>query len=283
VSRQPAHPGTSPDCPICLGQGVEVVANGLVAEASLCRCVGTCVACGGSGFVRENSVIKRGTMRRCVCAAAMARVARFANSGIPARHANSSRASFRPYNRGTAMVLTVVSTFVRDFSKSSEQRGLVLYGAVGRGKTHLAVSVAREMVLTGGFSARFIEFSHLLSDLKAGFEAKRGIHSLMAPLVEVDLLVIDELGKGRSTEFELMVIDELISRRYNAMRPIIATTNYAPGAASGLSVANAALPNRSLPSLLDRIGERPYSRLRETCDFVHVRGDDFRERTRGRG
>ena len=75
-------------------------------------------------------------------------------------------------------------------------------------------------------------------------------------------------------------------RRYNAMRPIIATTNFAPGAATGGAVANAAeraLGSAAAPTLRDRVGDRVYSRLRETCDFVPVLGDDYRERRAGGG
>ena len=74
-------------------------------------------------------------------------------------------------------------------------------------------------------------FSHLLADLKSGFDRGVGASSLLDPLVQVDVLAIDELGKGRNTEFEGTVLDELVSRRYNAAAPIIGTTNLsgAPG------------------------------------------------------
>jgi len=97
---------------------------------------------------------------------------------------------------------------------------------------------------------------------------------------------VGEAGPSqRSTDLSA-VIDEIVSRRYNAMRPIIATTNFAPGAATGQAVANAAeraLGKGSAPTLRDRVGDRVYSRLRETCEFVPVLGDDFRERRTGRG
>jgi DNA replication protein DnaC len=159
----------------------------------------------------------------------------------------------------------------------------VLYGEVGRGKTHLMVALLRELVLDRGISAKFVEFSHLLADIKQGFDVGQGTGVLLGPLASVGVLAIDELGKGRNTEFEGTVLDELVSRRYNAGLPILATTNFAPGSPTGAARGNAADLDargrvRNVPTLADRVGDRVYSRLREMCDFVPLLGEDWRER-----
>jgi DNA replication protein DnaC len=180
-------------------------------------------------------------------------------------------------------VLGAVSRWLSTYAPGTE-RGLVLVGDVGRGKTHLLVAMLRELVLVHGVSCRFVEFSHLLADLKAGFDAGRGAAALLDPLVAVEVLAIDELGKGRNTEFESMVVDELVSRRYNAMRPLLATSNFLPRTSVGRGTANASEAQLGLappPALVDRVGDRVFSRLLETCEFVEVKGEDHRER-RGR-
>lgn len=179
-----------------------------------------------------------------------------------------------------------VSRWLEEYRPREENRGLVLHGKVGRGKTHLMVAMLRELVFRHGISVRFVEFSHLLADLKAGFDQNLGAARLIDPLVAVDVLAIDELGKGRNTEFEGTVLDELISRRYNSAATILATTNYAPDAKpTGRSVANAAevaMGTRAAPSLPDRVGARVHSRLQEMCDFLPVDGLDHRELQRDR-
>lgn len=252
------------------------------AKARLCACVGPCPICRGTGLVATSDDF-RAPRKRCICQAVDQRMRMFDRVGIPARHAHSTIASFRDASQHQTAVKQSVFAYARGFLPGKDNRGLVLFGPVGRGKTHLAVALLRELVLRHGASAKFVEFSHLLADLKSGFDSGRGPAALIDPLVAVDVLVIDELGKGRNTEFEGTVLDELVSRRYNAMRPIVATTNYAPGASSGQRVANAAqvqIGAGGMPSLVDRVGDRVYSRLRETCDFVEVRGDDFREHRR---
>ena len=283
--RSVVHPGAKPACPQCHGLGGVVVPDGEAAVMRPCDCLEPCPHCKGTGFVATSDRF-RAPRQRCVCQLALARWRAFEQVGVPARHASSTRANFQAASRQQTVVLGAVSKYLGAFEPGGPNRGLILYGDVGRGKTHLLTALLRELVLSKGVRARFVEFSHLLADLKAGFDAGQGSASRIDPLVDVDVLGIDELGKGRATEFEGTVIDEIVSRRYNAMRPIIATTNFAPGAATGQAVANAAeraLGKGSAPTLRDRVGDRVYSRLRETCEFVPVLGDDFRERRTARG
>ena len=93
----------------------------------------------------------------------------------------------------------------------------MLHGPVGRGKTHLMVGLLRELVFRHGVEVRFIEFSRLLSILREGYSSGRSDAGVLSELAAVPVLAIDELGKGRLTDWELAIIDEVISRRYNAM------------------------------------------------------------------
>jgi len=213
---------------------------------------------------------------------------RFNDVGIPARHFNSTLASFKPTPQ-LMPVFSAINAYIRDFRPGEINRGFVLFGDVGRGKTHLMVAVLRELVFRYGISARFVEFSHLLADLKGTFDKGGGTTQLMEPLSRVDVLSIDEMGKGRNTEFEGTVLDELISRRYNAGSTILATSNYAPGPVTGLASPNlvaaarrmaGAGSNSGTPTLSDRVGARVYSRLREMNEFYPVDGRDYRETLR---
>jgi len=273
-----AHPGTRAGCPECRGRGLVVGREGPLARAELCSCVGTCPRCQGTGFVGDPRD-RRAPRRRCVCRVANARIELFNRAHIPARHAGSTRTSFDGKKKGPAVPFLAVANYLKDYQPGSENRGLVLYGRVGRGKTHLMVAVLRELILDHGVSARFVEFSHLIADLKSSFDRGSGAAALLDPLSSVDVLAIDELGKGRVTEWETTVLDELISRRYNAAATILATTNWEPRAATGQAVPSLARPDDA-PALVDRVGPRIYSRLEETCDFVPCLGDDYRSHLR---
>jgi len=275
-SAKAIHPGVDPSCALCNGSGYQVARSGEFARAGLCACVKACPHCRDTGFVAVDAG-PRARRARCGCQEFHGRISNFNDVGIPARHAASTREGFD--TAGARMQgFMAVSQYIQRWDHDGDNRGLVLYGAVGRGKTHLLVALLRELVFGYGLTARFVEFSHLLADLKSGFDVGRGSASTLDPLVAVDVLAIDELGKGRNTEFEGTVVDELVSRRYNAAKPILATTNYAPGTSNGRATPNMA--NGEMPALIDRVGDRVYSRLRETADFVPLRGEDYREHIR---
>jgi len=279
IPNELRHPGADPGCKTCQGLGLQVVPDGERAAAAPCACVERCPSCRGTGLVAVGKDF-RAPQRRCVCQVVRARWRAFDAVGVPARHAGSTLLSFVDNNTHQTSMKTAVSAYLREFDPTAENRGLVLFGDVGTGKTHLIVALLRDLVLRHGVRVKFVEFSHLLADLKSGFDIGRGMAALIDPLVDVDVLAIDELGKGRNTEFEGTVLDELVSRRYNAMRPILATTNYGERK-TGRARANAAAVQvgiEATPGLADRVGDRVYSRLRETCDFLKVQGEDHRMR-----
>ncbi len=270
------HPSAKPKCPRCAGLGLDVIAVGPVLRAVPCVCVADpCVACRGSGFVAagEGPLAPR---KRCACQLVLARGRMFDTATLPGRYVKA-RLKDAPRDGGIEAHRAALRMF-REWN-NEPSRGLVLYGDVGRGKTHLVVALLRALVLTHGVSARFVEFTHLVADLKAGIE-RGNMNDILDPLGSVDVLAIDELGKGRTTgmtEFEGTILDEIVSRRYNAMKAIVATSNYAPpNDDKGESEADSRTGVR-VGSLVDRVGERVYSRLVQTCDFVRVAGADQRQ------
>jgi len=272
------HPAAQPACKACGGRGVVIERSGELATAHRCACVGRCPACDDSGWV-ATADDWRAPQRRCSCQKLNLRITAFDAIKIPGRHANSTLDNYdvsvsRSASRAWMGARSVVSTW----TPGRESRGFILHGPVGTGKTHLMTAVLRELVLTHGISARFVEFSHLIADLRSTFDTRNGgAGALLAELVDVDVLAIDELGKGRNTEWEGTVLDELVSRRYNAAATVLGTTNFEPGT-SGNAVANAARAYATTPMLGDRVSDRVQSRLYELCDFLALPGTDWRTR-----
>jgi DNA replication protein DnaC len=278
VSR--LNSGSGMNGPSQAAERYQIGREGERAVAHLLEKLEDCKECKGTGFAPVSQEF-RAPMRRCRCQVLSRSVQRFNEANIPAKHAHSSMLNFEKDRRGMMQGFMVVSTFIQRFRAGEENRGLILCGDVGLGKTHLIAAIIRELVFKHQVSAKFVEFSHLLADLKSGFDKGVGASRLLDPLVQVNLLAIDELGKGRNTEFEGTVLDELVSRRYNSAAPILGTTNYLPGTATGTGQPNLALgpENRAQPTLADRVGPRVFSRLSEMCDFVTLQGEDYRIKT----
>lgn len=258
-----------------------MVRDGERATAELCPQARDreCPECRGTQWVRTGDP-KTGALRRCGCHVFEQRLSLYSRTGVPGRLATCTFDSFVLSNpEAQRDAFAAAQALAGAFKKGEINRGFVLWGPVGRGKTHLLAAALRQLTLEHGVACRFIEFSHLLAELKGRFDRKQGAAVLLDELVEVEVLAIDELGKGMMTEWELSIIDQLVSRRYNAARTVLATTNFRQGPPSGIAVANLADPRPDRqPTLSDRVGERVYSRLSEMCDFRYLGGKDWRQR-----
>lgn len=107
-------------------------------------------------------------------------------------------------------------------------RGIVLYGTKGTGKTHLACAILRHLVLRLGGTGRILTQAALISRLKATMnpEARERELDVFAAMVQPDLLVVDEIGRGSCTEWERAQLFRVIDERYRAVtKPTILITN----------------------------------------------------------
>ena len=154
------------------------------------------------------------------------RVGLFNQIGIPAAIAKASFDGFKSWSQDHARAKAAAEDFARKFRKDAPTKGYLLYGRPGAGKTHLLAATLRYLALEKGVASRYVEFMLLLSDIRAGFDAKHSHMETLRPLLSVPVLAIDELGKERGTEWERSMLDELISRRFNSGLATIFATNY---------------------------------------------------------
>ena len=118
------NPRAHAECPHCQAEGHVVVRMGAFAQATPCECLGTCPNCHGDGFVPTSTAF-RAPMRRCTCQVVGWRLERFNAVGIPARHFNSTLASFNPTPQ-LMPVFSAINTYIRDFRADEINRGFVL-------------------------------------------------------------------------------------------------------------------------------------------------------------
>jgi DNA replication protein DnaC len=272
-------PEPSSRCPDCgdAGYVVEQVL-GSPARARRCNCQSACPRCRESGYVLVPSGESH-VAQPCACRHLDERIGLFNQIGIPAAIAKASFESFRSWSPDHATARAAAEDLARKFRGDKPTRGLLLYGRPGAGKTHLLVAILRQLSLERGVAGRYVEFMLLLSDMKAGFEAKRSHMDILRPLVHVPVLAIDELGKERGTEWERSMLDELISRRFNSGLTTLFATNYflepqahpeQPGRAVRNTRGSDFQREAEAMTLAQRVGDRIYSRLNEMCTFVKL-------------
>ncbi len=99
--------------------------------------------------------------------------------------------------------------------------GLLLYGDVGTGKSYLAACIANAL-LERGYSVKWVSTTEIVDH---GFQSEERYHEYQEQITSPDLLVIDDLGAERGTDFALQRVHSLIDKRVSTNRPIIVTTN----------------------------------------------------------
>ena len=277
--------GSELTCPI---PDVAVEADGEQCRAVFATAADDCTACRGreGSFGRDASGYE--VFRPCSRRHARRRIELYNTARIGRRYAQATFDTYSPRNQSQANAVETARMWSSMYAAGQARGGLLFWGPVGTGKTHLVLSIFRELTLNAGIPARFVDYGNLLMDLRRSFRAEVGSSeaALMMPLVETEVLIVDELGKGRNTEWELTVLDDLISRRYNADRVTLFTTNHAVAgpkkkAGRGLNPgydrrrADASIGGGA-ETLEERLDARIYSRLCEMCDFIRVDGEDFR-------
>lgn len=257
------------ECTRCGNEGFIFERAGDFAQTTPCPACQLCdPGCDGKGYTFSVNEAGYRIVKPCVCMEIKRRAEAFNRAMIPGRYTNVhfARIEVPPKCEDMMMARSQASRFAHEYTVGAE--GLLLYGSTGTGKTLLSCCILQFLILQRGVSARFVEFGHLLTELRNCFREPGRARDVIEPLVSVPFLVIDELGKGRGSDWELSVLDDLISKRYNAERTTLLTTNY-PIQQSAVFEGE--------EDLSERVGMRIYSRLVEMCRPVQLNGEDYRQ------
>jgi DNA replication protein DnaC len=136
--------------------------------------------------------------------------------------------------------------------------GVMIHGGVGTGKTFLAVAVLFDLLKSYDYrEVMFATMPDLLDRIRASYNAPTR-DDVLERALEVQVLVLDDLGTEKVTDWVREKVYQIINRRYNEQLCTICTTNLAPS------------------QLAKHIGERTVSRLMEMCRVVKLDGADRR-------
>jgi DNA replication protein DnaC len=222
----------------------------------------TCPKCFGSGL----EIVPGKGARACECRHRDAHSLRLAKARIPKRY---EKCHFNTFDHrltdSQKKALRLASDFALTFP--AVDQGILFTGTVGVGKTHLAVSIVKALT-ERGFPCLFYEFGSLLKEIQDSYNPNTRSSELavLAPVLSADVLVLDELGASKPTDWVLDTMAHIINTRYNESRFTIFTTNYPDERASD-----------GKETLEDRVGVRVRSRIYEMCRTVRIDGDDYRK------
>ena len=228
-----------------------------------------CPFCFGTGM----EVIPGEGAKRCRCQSPDHRVRLLQTARIPPRY---QHCTLQGYVAGDAELSKWIAKreaqILLDEFLSLDGRGLVFVGAVGVGKTHLAVAILRELIERYQVRGLFYQFGALLRQIQDSYNpiSQTSELKVLEPVFEADVLVLDELGASKPTDWVRDTMMQIINTRYNDKRVTIFTTNYSDSRKRD---------EDSIEILEDRVGVALRSRLYEMCKTVVIEGEDFRKRS----
>jgi DNA replication protein DnaC len=175
-------------------------------------------------------------------------------------------------NEGLAKALKVARRFMEAFPVVD--KGLFFIGPPGIGKTHISVALLRHAVEEKGATGLFCDVPELLKTIRNTYNPvmRTAEVEVLRPVMEANLLVLDDLGKEKTSEWVEETLNLVVNTRYNQKRTTIFTSNFEE------------TEDKTDPdSLLVRVGFRMHSRLYEMCEFVEFEGADYRHRPTNAG
>ncbi|MCI8562000.1 MAG: ATP-binding protein [Lachnospiraceae bacterium] len=189
----------------------------------------------------------------------MERIAKLRGSSLIDDRLRMAKLATFKKTRDNQKVFSIANRYVEQFEKMYEnQQGIIFWGEVGTGKSYTAACIANEL-LEKKIPVVMTSFVKILQNIQGNQEEEKAI---MARLNDVSLLIIDDLGTERDTDYALEKVYNIIDSRYRAGKPLILTTN---------------MTIKEMQENTDIRYKRIYDRIFEMCYPVRVLGRSWRE------
>lgn len=245
-----------------------------------------CPLCNDTGWKQ----VEGGRVTRCDCRIQSQSGRFYTAARIPRRYEHCTfanfRADFENAHPSIRKAQLKAERFVEDYPL--DKTGLVFVGPAGVGKTHLAVSIVRDLILKKSIPCRFYEYGQLLAEIRNSYNptVAETEMQVLRPVLDTEVLVLDEIGAQRVSDWVWDTVSYVLNTRYNRELTTILTTNFPDAPPKDLDepVDRFANPKSVMrrETLGDRITERMRSRLHEMCRKVEMDGPDFRLGIRSR-
>lgn len=198
-----------PPCPECNGKGIIVVNNN---TAKICKC---------QDKIKQHSLIRHSHMTNYL------RKKNFQNFALDYySRTKTDQLIGKTHYEVAVKSLESCKSFTHDYLKGKNPQGLYICGQVGSGKTHLACSIANELI-KNSVEVLFVVVPDYLEEIKFSWENSKGFHEkeILDYARETTVLIMDDLGAHSYSDWTKSKIYSILNHRINNNLPTIITSN----------------------------------------------------------
>jgi len=177
-------------------------------------------------------------------------LAKMADDALPARYSGARLEDF------SAKVTDQVAKWFEACQRSPG--GLIVAGPVGTGKTHLACAIARK-VIEADIGGKYVSQANYLRAIRKTWDGKGDESAVLDEYIRPRVLVLDDIGAARGNDNDTLRLGELVSDRYDALKPTVYVSNLTPDLLKGA------------------VGDRSYDRMRDGALSLILNGDSRRK------
>lgn len=294
-----------PDCPKCGGTGWKIIEGDREVSPAVARvplqAARQAAAAGVSVISMDAKLGASAGQPRvavlCDCVESERSARGLSRARIPGRYKDCDFSNFETdiyedipesagFNRSLEQAKLIVEGFAREYPLTKDT-GLLLMGPCGVGKTHLAVAAAKQLIARG-HEVMFYDYRELLKEIQASYNPENNATEagVLDPVLSAEVLLLDDLGASKPSDWALETIGHILTTRYNEKRVTLITTNYldaSGGSGEMQEPRNWTMPTgqvissqKIVDTLEQRIGQRIRSRLHEMCRTIQIGARDFR-------
>lgn len=252
----------------------ENVFNKILKKIKIVNNNSSCKICGGLEWIYD----KNKGYYRCLCFYKRLYKDREKILNIPKKYKNASFSFYKPKNLSQFAFFNILKEYALIYpffpfstneNISHEKYILYIYGETGVGKTYLSIAFLNYLLKHKGISGYFIPFRDLLNELRNRLGDKQSFKDYFLDIKSKEILILDDVGAERDTEFVRDILFDILDYRYNNRKLTLITSNLSPKRLI-LRLSSDNFEDTSL-------GERLYSRLCEVGEFIYVEGKDERK------
>ena len=190
-------------------------------------------------------------------------------SGMSKRFLECTFDNYLADDNNKKAVKKIADNYAKKFK--AQTKGLFIYGSIGVGKTHIVSAIANYL-LNQGTGVICMNERQLLGKIKDSFNESRRYgeseSSVLNIYKTIPLLVIDDMGKEKATDWTLATLYAIVDARYEAQKPIAITTNYDPNELIARITPKGENDSTTAQAIVDR--------LLEMTEAIHITGQSYR-------